>query len=261
MKPSKLEICEREENVMLRKTSCLLALVLLCGLGQARMAMADGTPFIGRLGQGTVELVGITYYRPTNRARWWNRAQWWQADGAAAQIGPFRPWDNHFTIRLLADKKTVAFLVRVTLPSDRSLADKYVPSGAMPSGRYVPSDGSPSDRYVPSERPSNSQVRNGQSTADASWPAWKISPRPSYLRGSTWWEGHNVVDAHGNVLPDYRMYAAHFDAYTEMADLRASVSTSAYEWETVITRKSDSAGPSSFRRDGEEWPVTFYKAR
>lgn len=246
---------------MLRKANCRLTLVVLCGLGQATVAMADGPPFIGRLGLGTVELVGITYYQQTNQARWWNRAQWWHADGSAAQIGPFRPRGKH-ELELFADKKTVTFLVRVTLPSDSSLADKYKSSGAMPSERYVPSGTTPADRYVPSEQPSKSQAPYGQSTADASRVAWEFGSTPHWRYGMPMrWEGLEVVDARGNFLPGYMMVSVHFDAYTEMTDFRTRVSTSAYEWETVITRKSDSAGTSSFRRDGEEWKVTFGEAR
>ncbi len=249
---------------MPRRTSCLLALVLLCGVGQAGEPVTYGPPFIARLPQGTVELVGVTYYQRTNRAQRWNRAQWWQADGSVAQIGPFRPRGEH-AMKLFAERKTITFLVRVTLPSDSSLADKYgpsdryVPSDGSPSDKYVPSHTTPADRYVPSEQPSNPY---DQSTADASRVAWEFWP-PPHWRNSTdmRWQGLGVVDARGKLLRGYEMVSVHFDAYTEMADLRARVSTSAYEWETVITRKSDSAGTSSFRRDGEEWPVTFYKAR
>ncbi len=45
---------------MLRKISYLPALVLLCGIGQARISVADEPHFIGRLPQGTVELVAVT---------------------------------------------------------------------------------------------------------------------------------------------------------------------------------------------------------
>ena len=168
-------ICDRREDAMLRKPSCLLALVvLLCAIAQARVSVADGPPFIGHLRQGTVELIGITYYRPTSQARWWNRARWWRADGSAAQIGPFRPQGTH-VLQMFADMKTLTFLVRVTLPPDRSRADQYVPSLARSSDPYAPSDPSPSDRYVLPEQPSKAQVGYGESTADASWPAWEFS--------------------------------------------------------------------------------------
>ena len=70
---------------MLRKTICLLGVVLLCGFGQAGVSVADETRFIAHLPQGTVELVGVTDdYRPDRKSRWW------QPGGSAASIGPFR---------------------------------------------------------------------------------------------------------------------------------------------------------------------------
>jgi len=41
---------------------------------------AGGPPFIGRLPQGTVELLGITNYPPTAQSRWW------KPDGSAASL-------------------------------------------------------------------------------------------------------------------------------------------------------------------------------
>ena len=233
----------------------------MCAIAQARVSVADGPPFIGHLRQGTVELIGITYYRPTGQARWWNRVRWWRADGSAAQIDPFRPQGTH-VLQMFADMKTLTFLVRVTLPPDRSRADQYVPSLARSSDPYAPSDPSPSDRYVPPEQSSRAQVGYGESTADASWPAWEFSDPPHWRNPTPRrWQGFEVADARGNISPDLRMVSVHFDAYTESADFRVSVSTSAYQWETVITRKSNSAGTWTFLRDGREWPVAFQKAR
>ena len=99
---------------MLRKTSCLLALMLLCGVGQAGVSVADEPRFIARLPQGTVELVGITDYPPTLKS------QWWQPDGSAASIGPFRTPDALHR-RVSANTKELAFLVRFEyLPADAS---------------------------------------------------------------------------------------------------------------------------------------------
>ena len=92
---------------MLGTTRCLLLLVLLCGVGQASVSIADGTKFIAHLPQGTVELVGVTDdYRPTKQSRWW------QPDGSAASIGPFRALQKYHTRRLVADDKFRTFLVR-----------------------------------------------------------------------------------------------------------------------------------------------------
>jgi len=53
------------------KTSCVLALVLVCGVGRAGEPIPDGARFIGHLRKATVELVGVTYYRPNVKSRWW----------------------------------------------------------------------------------------------------------------------------------------------------------------------------------------------
>ena len=64
------------------KSSCLLVLVLLCGVGKAGVSLADGPPFIGHLPQGTVELVAITYYPTTSNRGGGGRS-------SPITIGPF----------------------------------------------------------------------------------------------------------------------------------------------------------------------------
>jgi hypothetical protein len=215
---------------MLRRTDRLLALILLCGVGQAGKSMADDAHFIGRLPQGTVELVGITNYPATNQS------QWWQPDGSAAPIGPFRPQRPH---RLLALPygKALVFLVRIeNLPADAS-----------------------------------------------SHPVFAVNPSPFSWRplaGSPSWEVSSVVDAHGATIvsspgssqpaatyradtyaqgnSNYKMFSAVLAAFAQTIDFRVGINMGA--WETVISWKADSAGTSSFRRDGQEWTVTFHKA-
>ncbi|HBO43013.1 MAG TPA: hypothetical protein DD670_03575 [Planctomycetaceae bacterium] len=227
--------------------------LLLCGMARAGVSDVDGPPFVGRLALGTVELVGITYYQKTNSARVWNRARWWRADGSAAQIGPFRPRGTH-ELDVFADIKTLTFLVRVTLPSDTSqdsLADKQASSGTVPSNRHGPFG-----------QPSYARADKVPPPADASWPAWEFSNPPHWRNPTPMrWEGFRVADVRANTLPDFRMVSAHFDAYTETADFRVSVSTSAYEWKTVATRKPDAAGTSTFVWDERKVPVTLFKAR
>jgi hypothetical protein len=41
------------------RLSCLLALVLVCGVGRADESIPDGARFIGHLRKATVELVGV----------------------------------------------------------------------------------------------------------------------------------------------------------------------------------------------------------
>jgi hypothetical protein len=160
-------------------------------------AETAGARFIGRLPQGTVELVGITDYPPTDQSRWW------QPDGSAAHLDSlFEP--NHTRLRVLPGEKSLTFLVHV--------------------------------RNLP---------------ADASWPAWKLDPPRS-------WEGDSVVDVHGNTVPNYYMVSAELGTTAATVDFRVGVGMG--DWETVIRQKADSAGTSSFSRDGRQWTVTFQKA-
>jgi hypothetical protein len=279
-----LRICAKKENVMLRRTSGLLAVVLLCGVGQAgvpvradepvktgekrdtllyvrtdppgakvllngkelgtsnglfrvepgtgsiqvelegrkpgqRQVMirangitrvglelkpqaevkveAKGAHFLGHLPQGTVELVGITEFRPTDQSRWW------RPDGSAEPLGPYLPKETH-RLHVSADQMGRTFLVRF-----ENLPD------------------------------------------DASWPAWRLDHAP-------FWEGDSVVDAHGNLVANSHMLSAALGASAQTADLRVGVSMGV--WDTVITEKADSANTSSFSRDGQKWSVTFHNA-
>jgi hypothetical protein len=141
---------EIKENVMSRKTRCLLAVVLLCGIGRAGVSPAEDARFIGRLPQGiTVELVGVANYRQTNQS------EWWRADGSAARLGSFRPL-NADRRRDLAKEKAIEFLIRIENPQNES---KYV------NGEII------------------------LSKADTSWPAWGINgsvpPASSWWEGSS----------------------------------------------------------------------------
>jgi hypothetical protein len=75
-------------------------------------AEATGDRFIAHWPQGTVELLGVTQYPPTEHSRWW------KPDGSSADLGPFlqRPmrWSPS------PDKPAFAFLVREDLPADGS---------------------------------------------------------------------------------------------------------------------------------------------
>ena len=65
------------------KSSCLLALVLVCGVGRAGEPIPDDARFVGHLRRATVELLGVTYYRPNVKSRWW------RPNGSSAEIGPY----------------------------------------------------------------------------------------------------------------------------------------------------------------------------
>lgn len=250
---------------MPRITSRLLALILLCGAGQADVFMADGAQYIGRLPQGTVELVGITNdYRPTKKSRWW------RPDDSAAPIGPFSALQKYPSKKLIADEKVRTFLVRFeNLPADASTD----PVGGINSS-------------------TTTQFRRGHAWVagvgtKARNPTQFFTGEPSWDAGTHLWEAtavYDVLDAQGvltllsarpskpagtdradtypypNIVPHYyKMFSQVFAGSAQTTDMRIGVSMG--EWETVISRKSDSAGTSSFSRDGREWTVKFYKAK
>ena len=219
---------------MLRRASRLLALVLLCGVGQAGASKADGPPFIAHLPQGTVELVGITHYPPTNQSRWW------QPDGSAVQLGPFRPARTHRSIgdrkHDLLDTNMLTFLVRFQNPS----ADASILSGKS-SSRNLPVDTSSPAKNPPTEQPSNEQEGYYQSSAEMSWPVWGINPS-----GPSWkvdhvahvktgvlsqrmnlftpeWTDDLVVDANDNTVPNWWMFSALLSTFAQTADLRVGI--------------------------------------
>jgi len=245
---------------MLRTTSRLLALVLLCGVGQAGECVADDARFIGHLRQGTVELVGVAHYPPTNKSRWW------QPDGPAAQLGPYRHQEgSHGVMKVKRGLKGLTFLVRFkNLPTDQRPA-KYLPTEQRPA------------RYLPTEQPSYEQDGYDHSAVDV-WrpvfafkpfgPSWQvdyiasvlptiITKRINLFTPNHW--GGSVVDADGNSVPDYYMFSAVVAPPAQTAVLRVGLSMDA--WETVASQKPDRAGSSSFIRDGRQWFVRFYKAK
>jgi hypothetical protein len=54
------------------------------------------------------------------------------------------------------------------------------------------------------------------------------------------------------------MWSGELYRYPQTVDFRLGIPIG--PWETVITRKPDSAGTSSFSRDGREWTVPFHEA-
>ena len=202
---------------MLRKPGCLLALVvLLWAIAPARVSVADGPPFIGRLPQGTVELVGITChpevvgitYDPPNK-----QSRWWQPDGSAAHLDLI-PRQSKNRLELFANENAVAFLVRYeNLP------------------------------------------------ADASRPAWGISPWAATLYPGHWssgWARDSVLDHYGQTVPNFEIFSVSRGASDQTADCRVGIAKGA--WETVITQSAQNGGRRTFSRDGEQWTVIFRKA-
>ena len=236
--------------------SCLLAMILLYGAGQADASVADGAHFIGHLPQGTVELVGITDdYRPTRQSRWW------QPDGFASPIGPFRALQKYRRPELLADGKVRTFLVHFeNLPADASTdavggvnssttpplahglpwrgslslvpgALAYADAGHMVYGlparaRWLPAR--PCGRLPASTTLWMLKVCDTLNNARPSQPA-ATDRANAYARGY----------ARGNTVPNYyKMFTKALQASAPTTDLRVGVSMGA--WETVITRTADS---------------------
>jgi hypothetical protein len=250
---------------MLRRPRCLLAFILLCGVAQVGESKADGPPFIAHLPQGTAELLGVTEdFRPTKESRWW------QSDGSAASIGSFRALQKYPQPGLVADDKFRTFLVRFeNLPADAS----FDPVGGVnfsttPQG---PLEGTPNWIAGVGEKPQNpTQFFTGSPSWDAGTytPTWVATSVYCGLKvqdaSSRSTARYATADSHAACYPlrdeaacFYRMFATKFAGPAQTTDLRIGVSMG--EWETVITRSPDSAGKSSFCRDGREWTVMFSK--
>ncbi len=212
--------------------------------------MSDEARFIGHLPQGTIELVGVTRSLPNNHS------QWWQPDGSAATLGPYRPRKDDARWARRAPEKRISFLLHITcLPVDTSSTPKDPPP-KQPANEQDESDISASDEPWPVPRGPIQQPGNERREIDVSWPAWGLNGAvPPSVR---MWEGHSVLDPHGDIAPDYKIFSASLDPSARAADFGVGISTGS--WATVITRKPDTADTSSFRRDGRQWFVKFHPA-
>jgi hypothetical protein len=271
---------------MLKKPSCLLAMVLLCGIGHAGESKPDAARFIGHLRQATVELVGVTSWPPTAESRWW------RPDGSVAEIGPhlwqkrnvvggrlnwgtreevFLPKRKSDNVLHIGQGQTgVTFLIRISRQSSNQSSygdDRYDPP---------PADTSRPAKYQPSERPSYGQEGGNRSAGDLLRPVYQFRPRgrspevdevASVRTGITSrrknifapaWGSDMVVDADGHVVPDHTLFSAVVAKPAETAVLRVGVSKEA--WETVASQTPDRGGSSNFDRYGRQWTVVFDKA-
>jgi hypothetical protein len=104
----------------------------------------------------------------------------------------------------------------------------------------------------PGQKPLAFLLRFPNLPAGASAPFWHIKPSTG-----RWW-APQVLDAHGERVPNYDMLYAEVDASAATASLRVGISVG--EWETAMTQKPDSAGTSSFSRDGQQFTTTFQQA-
>ena len=271
---------------MPKKASCLAALLLLCGVGHAEDPIADDARFVGHLRQATVELLGVTLWPPTAKSRWW------RPDGTVAEIGPYlwrkrdtvgsrlnwgtreevflpkRKSDN--VLHVGRGQKGVTFLIRISSQSSNQSSngeDRHGPSTADTSQRAT---------YRPMEQPSDGQDGDDRSAGDLLQPVYQFRPwgrssevdnvagvgsgRAGQRKGifSPGWGSDVVVDADGNVVPDYSLFSAIVAEPAETAILRVGLSMEA--WETVASQTPDRGGSSSFDRYGRQWTVMFDKA-
>ena len=270
---------------MLRRTSCLSALVLLCGVGRAGEPKPDDARFIGHLRMASVELLGVTQY-PAN-----DRSRWWRPDGTSAEIGPylqqksnglgvhvgwgtreevFFPKRESKALQIPRGQRGVTFLVRLENPPTLQPSD-----GQGEKDRYTPDTSRPA-KYPPTERPSYDRDRYAHFADIGLRPVymfhpWGPSPEVDHVaRGRTGttsqrknifspqWRSNSVVDADGKVVPNYSTFSAVVADPAQTAVLRVGLSMEA--WETVASQKPDSVGSSTFNRFGREWTVAFDKA-
>ena len=263
----------------------MLALVLVCGVGRAGEPIPDGARFVGHTQKATVELVGVTY-RPNLKSRWW------RPDGTSAEIVrhlrqeqkgvgvtinrgtseerflPKQKFDNSFHAG--RGRKVVTFLIRVWNPSTEqsSYGDDRCDRSTADTSR--------SANDLPIERPSDGQYRHDDSANDVlplvfGFKPWGPSPEVDYVAGvrtgvasqrknicAPEWGSDAVVDADGNVVPNYTMFSAVVAEPAQTAVFRVGVSREA--WETVASQQPDRAGSSRFDRYGCDWTVVFDKA-
>ncbi len=268
---------------MPKRTSCLLALVLLCGVGQAGVSVADSTRFIGHMPKGTVELVAVTFWPPTKQS------QWWQPDGLLTSIGPFLPQNPkpmppagpHLRQRGLGAKALVCLVRCENIPADASSplggfnSDTTWPWRTVMTGLGWPWSASLDGNYVihhaQGPRPSRTRVY-GRSPLIGGSPSWYAANKTSLADGRGGPARNQARSsqlaatdraypyADGKVGREYyQMFYVNFLASAPMTDLRVGISMGT--WETVLTEKPESARREVFNSDGEQWTVIFQKQR
>lgn len=241
---------------------------MLGAVGQTGIVAADGPPFIARLPQGTIELVGVTEdFRPTLRS-WW-----WRPDGSVTPIGRFRAQQKYHHPRVRAYEKIRTFLVRFeNLPDVASIN----PVGGVNSSTTAAG-------IWPARRNSNWVAGAG---TNPRYPAQFFTGDPKWDAGTHLWHATSVyygedaqsvlalrkktpppqtratgqTDSLADTPPHfYRMFATVFAEPAQTTDLRVGIAVD--PWETVASRKPDEVGRSTFKRNGREWVMSFRKAK
>ena len=191
--------------------------------------MADDVRLIGHLRQATVELVGVTNYPPTSKSRWW------RPDGKVGRITPHLYHEVDDTdVDVRQGTRGVTFLIRLQFSSPEQPSYDQGESGH--SAADIP--GEPTYR-LPDLRPGYSQP-GYRSTYEILRPAHQfipwgrsrevakvaldVGPLAEHLNlfSPSWWAS-SVVDADGNLSPDYYMFSAEVAAPAQMAVLRVGI--------------------------------------
>lgn len=258
---------------MLRRGDCWLVVVVLCGTCPARASEAGAAPFIGRMPQGTVELVAVANWPPTKQSKWW------KPDGSPTTIGPLLPEKTKpMRSHRLYDTKAITCLLRfANLPADASYpVSGFDSSATFPWFGGVEATGWPYraslavnsvsfQAYGP--LPEGTRFTGGSDLVAGS-PSWHAAgstgvvdgskaPAPVRARSSqpAATDRRYSDDPDSTSPPCYEMIYTSFLTSASTTTLRVGVSMGA--WETVVTHPSDRGGSETFSRDGKQWTVEF----
>ncbi len=270
---------------MLRKTSRLLVVVLLCSLGLAHVSAASGKRV--KTGRKRDTLLYVSTDPPGAKVLF-NGKELGTSDGLFRikpgkgtifiELEGCQPDKREVIVRagritrlelslqpevkVEVEKEQIAPLVGHLLQGTVELVGvtNYPPNA---QSKWWKPDGSATDLgpFLPrsmqlplssNKKPMVFLLRLKDLPSDASWPSWDIEPYAGR------WEGSRVLDVQGKVVPNYKMFCAELGASARTAKLRVGVSAGA--WASVIIQKADSLGTSSFSKDGKQWTVTFLKA-
>lgn len=273
-------------NVMLRRTTCLLLLVLLCGFAQTGGFLNAAEPV--KTGEKRDTLLYIRTDPPGAKVLI-NGKEVGTSDGLfkvepgmgtiLVELEGREPGERPVIIRANAITRVELSLKRKAEPKAEAKAEReaspfavHLPQGSVElvgitnypvteQSQWWKSDGSPIElgTFLPrsSDGPSHPLknsvailVRFRDQPAGTSH-AWKTTP------SAGWWASA-VVDEQGKTIEGYSMLIPDFDETVETAGFGVGIDGG--PWETVITQQPDRLGSSSFRRGGHESTITFLSA-
>jgi len=101
---------------------------------------SPGPHFVGNLPQGSVELIGVTHYPPTEQSKWW------KPDGSPVELGTFLPQTSHGPSHPHENSVSILFRFR-NLPADTSRAWKTTPPAGWWADDVVDGQGKALEGY------------------------------------------------------------------------------------------------------------------